>query len=76
MSKEKMFEAFGFLFPMFKDDIADYFPYTYILDSIRIRFNDGLNVLFTYKSATDWKIQTYESYLNERELKGEQEDDK
>ena len=76
MNKDKMFEAFKFLFPMFKDDIADFFPYTYILDSIRIRFNDGLNVIFTYKSATDWKIQTYESYLNEKELKGENENDK
>ena len=76
MDDEKMFKAFEYLFPMYKDDIADWFPYNYIVNSIRVRFNDGLNVIFTYKSATNWKIQTYDSYLNEKELKGENEDDK
>ena len=75
MNEKKMFEAFETLFPMFKDDIADYFPYIFTLNSIRIRFNDGLNIIFSYKNATDWKIQTYESYLNEKELKGEINDD-
>lgn len=71
MDEEKLFKAFGTLFPMFKDDIADWFPYSYKLDSIRLRFYDGLNIIFSYKSATDWKIQTYDNYLNEKELKGE-----
>ena len=76
MDEEKLFKAFGTLFPMFKDDIADWFPYAYKLDSIRIRFYDGLNVIFSYKTAADWKIQTYDNYLNEKELKGESDDDK
>lgn len=71
MSYQKTFKAFETLFPMFKNDIADYFPYNIRLGSVRIRFKDGLNIIFSYKSSTDWMIQTYENHLNEKELKGE-----
>lgn len=68
---DKLVEAFRTLFPILKYDVADYMPYNLLENSIRVRFYDGLNLIFTYKSANEWKVQTYESYLNEKELKGE-----
>lgn len=61
MTPEKLFEAFKKITGFNSDDIERYF--TNGKYSIRVRFKDKSEYIFTYKTPRKWRLETYESYL-------------
>lgn len=61
MTHEKLFEAFKKITGFSGDSIERYFANG--KHSIRVRFKDKNEYIFTYKTPRKWRLETYESYL-------------
>ena len=66
MLHRDVLKNFNELFPMFAEEIVEWWPTGY--NTIRIRFKDKLELVFYYIDKTDWRIQTVENFI--KDLKG------
>ena len=62
MTDNEIFAKFKELTPYTDEDIL--FHITNAYNSIRVRLSDEYTeLIFTYTSDTEWKLETYQSYL-------------
>ena len=67
MSQEEVYNWFTLYFPQFAKHVTEWFPNG--RNSVRIRQASGQDFVFTYRSKTDWRFETVESFI--RTMKGE-----
>lgn len=62
MSHDVLFDKFKELSHIKTDDIIAWFPNG--KDCIRVRLTDLTDLMLTYHSDKDWRLETMDSYLN------------
>ena len=63
MTPERLFEAFKKITGFNDSDVERYFTMRNSKNSIRVRFKDKNEYVFTYKTPRKWRLETYETYL-------------
>ena len=62
MSHKNVFEQFKLLFPQYIECIDTWFPNG--KNSIRVRWTQDSDRIFTYNGIDDWCFETVDSFLN------------
>lgn len=62
MSHSEIFKKFNNIFRELAQSINTWFANG--KDSIRVRIKSGSDFIFTYKSDTDWRYETLDSYIH------------
>lgn len=74
MIHAKVFDMFKFIFPALANDDLVYYPSG--KNKIRIKGVDSVrfirqDVVFTYNSKNDWRLESVDSFINNTMMKGE-----
>ena len=62
MTPQKLFEVFKKITGFNDEDVERYFTMNNAKNSIRIRFKDKNEYVFTYKTPRKWRLETREAY--------------
>ena len=65
MTHEEIFDLFKYQFSLLDSKIEDWFPNG--ANSIRVRCFDRCDVVYTYQSPTNWRLETVESFVSDLE---------
>ena len=58
----QIYNMFKWLYPINEDEIEDWYPNR--ADSVRVRTKAYEDLIFTYKSDSDWKIETVDAFMD------------
>lgn len=67
MSHSEIFKKFNNIFSGIVPEVNEWFANG--KDSIRVRIKNGSDFIFTYKSDTEWKYETLDSYIHNITIK-------
>jgi hypothetical protein len=65
----ELFKVFKKVYPITDEEIKCWF--TNGKNSVRVRLRIGVDLIFTYDSKKNWKIETVDSWLDDRRVEVE-----